>query len=104
MITAFTVALAWPHLKNGRTHLVPLAYSLSGEKDVDKLVARAVRDMLQDVMGAAFTVPIAAADGTGNAGVGGSSNVVPQDAAQTEAPLKLLEEVQVCGMLTVLGA
>lgn len=57
----FTVALVWPHLKNWRTHLVPLAYSLAGEKDVEKLVTRAVRGMLQDVMQATFTVPVAVA-------------------------------------------
>lgn len=103
MITAFCVALAWPHLKNGRTHLVPLAYSLSGEKDVDKRVARAVRDMLQEVMEASFTVPTAAVNVEDNAGAGGDPDSVPVAAAQARATLQLLDEIQVCGTLTMPG-
>lgn len=100
MITAFTIALAWPHLKNGRTHLVPLVYSLSGEKDVDKLVARAVRDTLQEVMLASFTVPVASSgtqedhDGVGSTGTASSTS------PSTRIPLKIFEEIQVCGTLT----
>lgn len=76
MITAFTVALAWPHLQNGRTHLVPVAYSLSGEKDVEKFVSKAVRDMLQDIMQADFTAPDGAAGVGGNASDSGTSDAV----------------------------
>lgn len=56
LVTAFTAGVSCPHLKHGRTDLVPLAYSLSGETDVDHLVATVVRDMLAAVMDARFTV------------------------------------------------
>lgn len=103
MMTAFCAALAWPHLKNGRTHLVPLAYSLSGEKDVDKLVARAVRDMLQEVMEASFTVPIAAVNLDDNVGADGDPDSVPAAEAQARVTLPLLDEIQVCGTLKMPG-
>lgn len=99
MITAFTVALAWLHLKSRRTHLVPLAYSLSGDKDVDKLVAGALRGMLQDVMQATFTVPVAPAgvdkDSASGASDAGNSDMVPGSAVQTRIPLKFLDVIQV---------
>lgn len=102
----FFVALVRPHLKNGRTHLVTLAYSLAGEKDVDKLVARAVRGMLQDFMQATFTGPVAAAgvdsSSASDARDSGSSDAVLGCAAQTRIPFKLLDEIQVCADFSML--
>lgn len=90
-ITAFVAAVAWPQLSEGRTDLVPLAYSFSNEKRVDKLVAKAVRDMLQDVMSTTFTalVDIAAE--------GGAEEEEERIPELQRVSLQLFPEVQVCG-------
>lgn len=56
-VTAFCAAISWLHLMHGRTDLIPLAYSLSGEKQVDELVGKYMRGMLQGVMTASFSIP-----------------------------------------------
>lgn len=98
-LTAFTAALAWNMFNHGRTDLLPLAYSLSGEKNVDKLVALAVRDLLKEVMNTTFTVSVD--DQPDNAGVAAESDA--GTAGSDRAPLRLFEEVQVCGTLPVLS-
>lgn len=92
-ITAFVAAVAWPQLFEGRTDLAPLAYSFSNEKRVDELVAKAVRDMLQDVMSTTFTALVdIAADG----GAEDEEERIPE---LQRLPLELFPEVQVCGTL-----
>lgn len=92
-LTAFTAAVAWNLFNHGRTDLMPLAYSLSGEKNVDKLVALAVRDLLKEVMNTTFTISVD--DLPDNPGVAPDN---PSGAAGTDrVPLRLFDEVQVCG-------
>lgn len=93
-LTAFTAALAWKLFDHGRTDLLPLAYSLSGEKQVDKLVALAVRDMLKEVMSSTFTVSVD--NELGNPGV--AADNAAGAASPDRVPVRLFEEVQVCGM------
>lgn len=102
LLTAFTAGVSWPHLKEGRTDLTPLAYSLTGEKNVDKLVAKAVREMLAELVEDRLTVavqaPLSATDAPAAAG---SSTSSPSDAPdidlRTRVSLKMCDEVQVCG-------
>lgn len=92
-LTAFTAALAWTMFNHGRTDLLPLAYSLSGEKSVDKLVALGVRDMLKKVMNTTFSVAVDdEPDDPGAAAENESGTTGPH-----RVPLRLFEEVQVCG-------
>lgn len=88
-VTAFVAGIAWPGLSAGRTDLVPLAYSFSGEKHIDKLVAKAVRDMVQEIMRTSFTVEVQTAEG--------SVDAVGDAPEKQRVPLQLYEEVQVCG-------
>lgn len=102
LLTAFTAGVSWPHLRDGRTDLTPLAYSLTGEKNVDKLVAKAVRDMLGGLVNGPLTVAIATAASTTNAtAAAGSSSNPPPDAPDADLPsraaLVMYDEVQVCG-------
>ncbi|KAK1862782.1 hypothetical protein I4F81_005349 [Pyropia yezoensis] len=89
-VTAFVAGIAWPGLSAGRTDLVPLAYSFSGEKHIDKLVAKAVRDMVQEIMRTSFTVEVQTAEG--------SVDAVGDAPEKQRVPLQLYEEVQVCGV------
>lgn len=92
LVTAFTAAVAWTHLQHGRTDLVPLAYSLSGEKQVDELVGKKVRVMLQEVATAKISFP-----GYGlEADAGTSSGAGPPPAPRVQ--LTICQEIQVCGM------
>lgn len=92
-LTAFTAALAWNLFDHGRTDLLPLAYSLSGEKNVDKLVALGVRDMLKEVMDTTFSV--AGDDQPDNPG--GAVDDESGTTGPDRVPIRLFEEVQVCG-------
>eukprot|EP00170_Pyropia_yezoensis_P001372 contig_6081_g1376 len=98
LVTAFTAGLAWPHLKNGRTDLTPLAYSLTGESDVDHLVVLAVRDMLQSILAADIFVPVmrTLADSAADAGSADDGLASEEDDEAPRVPLKLCDEVQVC--------
>lgn len=104
LLTAFTAGVSWTHLKNGRTDLTPLAYSLTGEKNVDKLVGKAVRAMLEGLVNGPLTVPVQTPTPTTDTpAAGGSSSIPPSDATDpdlpTTAPLVVCDEVQVCGKL-----
>lgn len=104
LLTAFTAGVSWPHLRNGRTDLTPLAYSLTGEKNVDKLVAKAVRDMLEKLVDGPLTVAVQTPSSTtGDPAGTGSCADPPLDAPDSDlparAPLVMCDEVQVCGKL-----
>lgn len=97
-VTAYAVAISWTDLANGRTDLIPLLYSLSGEKSVDQQVARYLRGMLQKIVAASFTIsaePVEVeTDGTqaGSAGKAG-----PSRSPASWVALLLRDEIQVCG-------
>jgi len=60
-LTAFTLSLSSPTLENGRTSLTPIVYVLAGEKKVDRAVKDNIREMISQVMAAAFSIPVVAA-------------------------------------------
>lgn len=91
LVTAFTAAVAWTHLQHGRTDLIPLAYSLSGEKQVDELVGKKVRVMLQEVVTAKISYPVYGLEADAVA----SSGADPPPAPRVQ--LTICKEIQVCG-------
>lgn len=101
-VTAYAVAVSWTDLDNGRTDLIPLMYSLSGEKSVDQQVARYLRGMLQEINAASFTVAVVPAvpgsGGGGQAGLSCRSPGGPSQAAAARVLLQMRDEIQVCGM------
>lgn len=101
-VTAFTAGVSWPHLKHGRTDLVPLAYSLPGKTDVDHLVAAAVRDKLAAVLDASFTVSTSCSTTNASASEGsddGDNEAGKEEDMLSRVAIKLCDEVQVCGTL-----
>ncbi|KAK1869453.1 hypothetical protein I4F81_011929 [Pyropia yezoensis] len=96
-VTAFTAGLAWPHLKYGRNDLTPLAFSLTGESDVDHLLALAVRDMLASILTADISVPgePTLADSAADMDNADDGRDVEQDNVALRVTLKLSDEVQV---------
>lgn len=76
-----------------------MAYSLTGESDVDHLLALAVRDMLASILTADISVPAGPtlADSAADIDNADDGLDVEQDDVAPRVTLKLSDDVQVCG-------